>query len=219
MNKFWHHKKTIGKLVIYGMIVVCMCIIACDLWVGSTGGTHVYQDLEKVPQREVALVLGTVKHLGPYINTFYEPRVTAAAQLYHAHKVRAIVVSGDNGREGYDEATTMKNDLIALGVDARHVTCDYAGFSTLDSVHRIKRVFQQDSYIVVSQKFHVERALYISQILGHDAVAFVADGPSGWRGFKIRMREVLARVKAVAENGIFSVGPKFLGDKELVVKR
>ena len=217
--KLLENRILIGKIIIVCIITGLSSIIFCDVWVGSAGKDKCFTTVGDVPQKEVALVLGTVKHLGPYLNTFYTPRIEAAAELYHAGKVRAIVVSGDNGREGYDEASAMKNDLVIMGVPVNHLTCDFAGFSTLDSVHRIERVFQQDNYIVVSQQFHVERDLYIAQILGHDAVAYVAEGPGGARGFKVRVREVLARVKAFVENGMFSVGPMYLGKKEVVVKR
>jgi SanA protein len=150
---------------------------------------------------------------------FYLSRIEAAAQLYKAGKVQALVVSGDNGRVEYDEPTQMKNDLIAMGVPAEFITCDYAGFSTLDSVHRAERVFQESEYIVVSQAFHVRRALFIAADRGHNAVGYAVSTPGGFWGAKVRLREVLARVKAVLQVHALGSDPKYLGQLENVPKR
>ncbi|MCP4093596.1 MAG: hypothetical protein GY747_09110 [Planctomycetes bacterium] len=122
--------------------------------------------------------------------------IAAAAKLFHAGKVRGIAVSGDNGTKEYNEPEQMKADLVAQGVPSGFITCDYAGFSTLDSILRIEQVFQERAYIVVSQEFHVRRALFLAAKPGHDAVGFAVPGPTGYWGTKVRVREVLARTKA-----------------------
>jgi SanA protein len=203
------------------LIAIGVCgLAACDWHVAGASDGLVYSDPADTPRREVALVLGTAKYVqGGRLNLFYQPRIDAAAKLFKAGKVRGIVVSGDNGRADYDEPTQMKADLVALGVPAEFITCDYAGFRTLDSVHRLERVFQESSYIVVSQDFHVRRALYIARDRGHNAVALAVRTPGGYWGAKVRLREVLARAKAVLDVNILKSNPKYLGDLEYVGKR
>jgi SanA protein len=200
-------------------LVFALCLGFADWFVGLGGGSNVYTNVADAPNRPIALVLGTSRTVeGGRMNLFYTPRIAGAAELYHAGKVRAIVVSGDNGSTDYNEPELMKDDLIARGVPAEHITCDYAGFSTLDSIMRIEAVFQEDAYIVVSQEFHVRRALFLAAKPGHDAVGFAVSGPEGYWGTKVRLREVLARSKAFLDVYLFDSAPTFLGPPIEVVK-
>ena len=107
---------------------------------GSRG--RLYADAGKIPYRRVALVLGCAEMVGgEHVNPFFANRIQAAARLYHAHKVDYFLVSGDHHIASYDEPTAMKNHLIAEGVPADHIVCDYAGFRTIDSIIRAKKVF------------------------------------------------------------------------------
>ena len=206
----------LGRILVLGVAVMAFC----DFHVVGASDGLVFCEPEQTPSREVALVLGTAKHVqGGRLNWYYQPRIEAAAKLFHAGKVRGIVVSGDNGRPEYDEPTQMKADLIALRVPAKFITCDYAGFRTLDSVHRLERVFQQSNYIVVSQEFHVQRALYIANARGHNAIGLAVRTPGGFWGSKVRLREILARTKALLDVNILQTNPKYLGDLEHVAKR
>ncbi len=113
----------------------------------------------------------------------------------------------------------MKADLVAAGVPEEFITLDYAGFRTRDSIVRAKKVFGQTNLIIVSQRFHAERALYIAQELGLEAIAFVAADPaSRASNARVRIREILARTIAVADSFI-DRQPKFLGKSELVALR
>jgi SanA protein len=187
--------------------------IMADYFVGGSGGGEFYSELKELPRTEAALVLGTAKFAtNGRPNLFYMPRLEAAARLYLVGKVRGIVVSGDNATRSYNEPQTMKKDLIKLGVPREHITCDYAGLRTLDSVVRMSRVFGVDRYTVVSQPFHVKRALYLAKSHGHSAVGFGArDVPRGY-GVKVRLRETLARLMALIDVNILNRAPKFLGD-------
>ena len=212
----WRNRIRLGQAVVLSVAAIAFC----DLHVARASDELVYSSVADTPGRQVALVLGTAKYVqGGRLNLFYQPRIEAAADLFHAGKVRGIIASGDNGRIGYDEPMQMKADLIALGVPAEFITCDYAGFRTLDSVHRIERVFQESDYIVVSQDFHVRRALYIAASRGHNAVGLAVRTPGGYWGLKVRLREILARTKAVLDVNILRTDPKYLGDIEHVGKR
>ncbi len=120
-----------------------------DFYVKSFAKDRLYYQVEDVPNKKTAVVLGTIKYISGRKNLYYEYRLNAAANLWKAEKIKAILVSGDNSRKGYDEPSSMKEDLILRGVPAEYITVDYAGFRTLDSVVRAKEIFDLDDYIVV----------------------------------------------------------------------
>ena len=132
--------------------------------------------------------------------------------LFKAQKVDYILISGDNSRQGYDEPTDMKEALVAQGVPSQKIYLDYAGFRTLDSVVRAKEIFSLTQLTVVSQAFHDQRAIYLAQKYGIDAIGFCAKDVDKYTGFKTSVREYFARVK-VFWDLTFGVKPKFLGEK------
>lgn len=135
----------------------------------------------------------------------------AAAGLYHSGRCRYLLVSGDNGHAGYDEPTSMKEALLALGVPESAVVRDYAGFDTLDSVLRAREVFEQSRYIVVSQAFHNERAVTIARHHGIEAYGLNATDIRGRHAIRTAIREKLARVKTVCDLKVLGSQPKYLG--------
>lgn len=178
----------------------------------ARGACH--SSIDRVPVRLVGLVLGCVKKIGQYDNEFFKARVDAAARLFRAGKVRYLVVTGDNSRNGYDEPTDLKAALIAEGVPADHIYCDYAGFRTLDSVVRAKKVFGQDDVTIISQRFHNERAVYLARRRGMpDTVAFNAADPATVPALKMHLREIFARLKAVLDIEFLHTEPRFLGTR------
>ncbi|MCL4115435.1 UNVERIFIED_CONTAM: hypothetical protein GTU68_027995 [Idotea baltica] len=108
----------------------------------------------------------------------------------------------------------MKRDLLKAGIPEDKITLDYAGFRTLDSVQRAKEIFDANSLTIVTQEFHCQRAVFISNHFDMDTVCLVVPSPTGWANRKIRFREVLARTKAMLDLYVFHVQPKFLGPKE-----
>jgi len=195
-------------------------VLSIDWYIGSKFNQFIYSDLDQIPKRKIALVLGTSKYVNfggkIYYNAYYVYRLSAAAKLYQAGKVDGILVSGDNSSQNYDEPTNMTQDLIELGIPANYITQDYAGFRTLDSIVRAQKIFGLENYTIVSQKFHCQRALYIAQSKEQTPIAFAASDVKSVRGLKTRLREVLARFKAFLDCQILNVGPKFLGEKEII---
>ncbi len=171
---------------------------------------RVHTEPASLPESPVGLVLGTSPTTRGHANVFYTARIEAAARLFHSGKVRALIVSGDNSRVSYNEPDAMREDLIAAGVPPMYITCDYAGFRTLDSIIRARDVFGQEDIIVVSQPFHAERAVFLAKQHGMRASAFAARTPRRRAWIKVRVREVLARCLAVADL-LRNKGPKFLG--------
>ncbi len=198
-------------IVIFGVLVV----IGIDSYVRHSSSSSIYSDVSKVPPKKAALVLGTAKHIrGGYKNYFYIYRMRAAIALWKAGKVKAIIVSGDNGTKYYDETTTMQQDLIKAGIPKRYITLDYAGFRTLDSVVRAEAIFDLEDYIIISQKFHLERAIFIAHTKGQKAIGFTAkDIPGTAAAYRMKAREYLARAKAFLDVYVLRTDPKFYGDK------
>lgn len=181
----------------------------------------IYSSVKEIPKKRAALVLGCSKYLkNNRLNYFYKYRIEAATKLFKAGKVDAIVVSGDNGRKGYDEPTLMRDDLVKAGVPAKYIELDYAGFRTLDSIVRAEAIFDLEDYIIVSQRFHLERAIFIAQDKEQKVLGFTAKDFEGtvWNE-RMKRREMLARAKAWLDVKVFGVEPKFYGEKVLVTYR
>lgn len=175
----------------------------------------IYTSVKDIPPKRSALVLGCSKYLrGDRINYFYKYRIEATVKLWRAGKIKAIVVSGDNGHKGYDEPTQMRDDLVKAGIPARYIQLDYAGFRTLDSIVRAEAIFDLEDYILVSQRFHLERAIFIAHEKKQKVIGFIAKGFSNtiWAK-RMRRREFLARIKAWLDLKVFGVEPKFYGEK------
>lgn len=203
-------------------ITIAVLGIAFFVWLrynndnmANTSKPFIYSDVEKIPFKQAALLLGTTKYLvGGRVNYFYKYRIDATVALFKAGKVNAIVVSGDNSRKGYDEPTDMHDDLVARGIPSKYITLDYAGFRTLDSVVRADAIFDLEDYIIVSQPFHLERAIYIAQAKGQEVLGFVAkDFKNTVWAKRMEHRELLARAKAFLDLYILGKEPKFYGKK------
>lgn len=166
------------------------------------------------PVRHVALVLGCSPRLRDgRENWFFRNRIECAAQLFREGKAHYLLVSGDNSRKEYDEPTAMKEALVQLGVPAQRIYLDYAGFSTLDSVVRAQAVFGQQEILIVSQKDHVMRALYIAAAHGIRAAGVAARDVGFQAGLRTRVREALARVRTVLDIHVLGRTPHFLGPR------
>jgi SanA protein len=177
----------------------------------------VYDSIEEVPERKIGLVLGCSKYLSNgRKNLYFQQRLDAAKELYISDKVKFLLVSGDNSTKYYDEPTTMKKDLIALGVPGNKIYCDYAGLSTLDSVVRTKEVFKENQFIVISQGFHVRRAIYLGLAHDIDLIGYAPQGVSGLGSLKTELRECLARGKALLDVKFLNRQPKFLGEPVII---
>ena len=183
----------------------CNCII-------QKSDQYCYSTVESLPFCETGLVLGASKKTASgKPNLYYTGRVEAAAKLFHAGKIRNVLVSGDNGRKGYDEPTDIKNSLIELGIPESAIVLDYAGFRTLDSIVRAKNVFGKKSFTVITQKGHAERAIYIARKKDIEAIGFYAEEPVRYKWLieRNRKREKLAWIAAWLDVNILNRSPKF----------
>ncbi len=195
-------------------LLMIVFIAGSNKWVVNSTADRIYNNVAEMPANDVGLVLGAnPKIRNKYPNPYFDNRIAAAVDLYKNGKVKHLIVSGDNHKHSYNEPEEMQRALMNAGVPESAITLDYAGFRTLDSVVRSKKVFQQEKITILSQKFHNHRAVFIANRYGIDAVAYNAkDTFAGVRN-KTNMREFLARCKAVLDLYVLRKQPKFLGDK------
>ena len=192
-------------------LVLLLVILTCNFIISSTTEDKTYSDINTIPPNRVGLVLGTSNRISNgSSNPYYTYRIDATVALYKAGKIKFILVSGDNGSIYYNEPNTIKKDLIKAGIPEEVIFLDYAGFRTLDSMVRAKFIFGLDNVTVISQKFHNERAIYIAHQKGLKAIGFNAQDLSTSQGFKVHLREYLARVKVFIDM-ILNTQPKFYG--------
>ncbi|MGL5405442.1 MAG: SanA/YdcF family protein [Propionibacteriaceae bacterium] len=170
-------------------VVLMLLALAPTIWAWTVARPHEYS-VETVSEQRVALVLGASVKADGNPSDFLAGRLAVAQQLYQAGKVRAILVSGDNGSKGYDEPTAMKNWLVTHGVPAEHIVTDFAGFDTYDSCVRAVKIFDAHDAIVVTQSYHLHRALATCRSVGLTAVGVgdssVKNGNETWQRGVVR---------------------------------
>ncbi|WP_434778378.1 SanA/YdcF family protein [Neisseria sp. Ec49-e6-T10] len=214
------HIRSTKKRIKQALLLLIIGFISFTIWANysivHSSKSFVQNNMGALPQTHTALILGTSKRLkSGHDNPFFTFRIQAAAKLYHEGKVKYFIVSGDNSHIKYNEPRDMQKALIAQGIPSEHIFLDHAGFRTLDSVVRAKEIFGQNSFIIVSQKFHNERAVFLARQMDIQAYAYNARDVSKSRSIKTLIREIFARDKAYWDL-IWSVQPKFLGDKVIL---
>jgi len=193
------------------VVAFCAVALAPSAWV-FVGSASEVGSVESAPDAPVAVVFGAGL-FGDEPSPYLAHRLDAALQLYQRHKVRAILVTGDNSRTDYDETDAMRAYLIARGVPETQVVGDYAGFDTWDSCTRANRIFGVDRAVLVSQTFHVRRALALCRAAGIDSygVGVAEDHDATW--YYGGLREIPGAGKA-ALDALFQPDPYFLGPQE-----
>lgn len=207
-------RKKIIRLLLLILLPLLFIIVACNIIISRFAKEKLYSSVEVIPENKCGLMLGTSKYLSKgKPNPYFTARVKAASQLYHADKIRFLIISGDNRHASYNEPREMRRALVAEGVPDSVIFSDYAGFRTFDSVIRAKEIFGQTQITIITQPFHNMRAVFIAKHFGMDAIGFNAEDVSAAHGFKTQLREVFARTKVFLDIYILKTKPKFLGDK------
>jgi len=182
------------------LALVVLGVLGCNLWIVWSTHDRVYDSTAEIEARPVGLVLGTSKNVAPDTpNRHFENRLAAAAELFDSGKVSRLLVSGHRDSRYYDETRDMIRKLVELGVPRASILADDRGARTFDSVVRAEEVFGFDRFIIVSDDFHVARALFIADQLGLDAVALSSESVDFGSSRKVRIREYFARVKAILD--------------------
>ena len=197
-------RKTVRALLALALLAA-LAVAGAWIFMEQGAGDRISASLDALEPTDAGLVLGSSRLLrGGYLNPYFTNRIAAAATLFASGKVKYLVVSGNQaggGRAagGYDEPTDMRDALVAAGVPENRIYRDYAGFRTLDSVLRAKAIFGQDRVILVSQHFHLVRALFLAAQHGLDFEGFEAEDVPLRYDVTTKIREALARVWALID--------------------
>ncbi|WP_345367119.1 SanA/YdcF family protein [Actinoallomurus liliacearum] len=188
-------------------------------WMYAEAGRY-RTDVAHAPRVTVGMIFGAGIYSSGQPSRMLDERLKLGATLYRAGKVRVLLVTGDNSRKDYDEPSAMRDVLIAEGVPQTRIVLDYAGFSTWDSCARAKQIFGVDQAILVTQNFHLPRALTLCRAAGIEAWG-VGDDSSRYAGITteyLYVREIPAVLKATYEVGV-RPRPYYLGPREAGIRR
>ncbi len=197
------------KLGYYGIGVGLMVFVLCNIYILVSTNKSIVEEIDNLTPAQTIIVLGAGVNSSGTLSPILKDRVDTAVLAYRAGKAKRILVSGDNSTYNYNEVVPVHKYLIEQDIPVSHIFLDYAGFNTYDSMYRARDVFDVTSAIVVTQGFHLPRAVYIGKALDIEIQGL----PSGIKNisFKNHFRESLARVKSVLEV-IAHRQPKFLGE-------
>lgn len=199
-----------------GFVASLVSLWLINLTLLNSAEGRIFLNAETTPVRRVALVLGTSPRAQGQKNLYFERRMNAAARLYRLGRVDKLLVSGDNSTPYYDEPTAMKAALEQRGIPPSSIVLDYAGFRTLDSVIRAHRVFGVTECTIVTDDFHLPRALYIARHEGLDAIGYQTEPLPSSVSPRTHIREIGSRALAWFDIVIIHRKPKFLGAPERV---
>jgi vancomycin permeability regulator SanA len=212
----WQSLRRLALVVGLPLILV---LLALKVYVAVTTGRYCYDQIAKVPFHRVGLVFGAAVRPGGRLSPMLADRVNAAIELYRAGRIHKLLMSGDNSQVNYDEVSAMRQYALDQGIPAEDISLDYAGFSTYESCYRARAIFGVRDVVLVTQQFHLARAVYTCQELGVEAVGYsVRD----WGVYSNRvlsfytLRETLATIKALWQVHITRPLPTFLGPVEVI---
>jgi SanA protein len=188
------------KVAFGGAILLALVIAFAKAYVLLSADGEATGSVGEAPEAEVAIVPGALVKPDGTMSLMLADRVEQAARLWHAGKVEKILVSGDHNGWEYDEPDTMRKVLVRDGVPPRLIFEDHAGFDTWATMVRAREIFGVREAVVITQGFHMPRALFLAERAGIEATGLTSDlHPYGFQGRKSGVREVLSRLKAVAD--------------------
>ena len=206
------------RLVVPGLAVSAVLMaLLLKAYVSVATKDDRYTGTTSIPSKPVAVVFGAGVYSDGTPSPMLADRINGAVDLYRQKKIRKLLMTGDNSTQDYDEVSTMKRYAIAQGIPEKDITLDYAGFSTYESCYRAKAIFGVTQAVLVTQRYHLPRAVYTCQQLGINAVGL---GTSDWETYgtpvmvPYTLREVLSTLKAVWQVKIAHPQPTFLGPFE-----
>ncbi|MDO0932931.1 ElyC/SanA/YdcF family protein [Streptomyces sp. DG2A-72] len=208
--------RTGQRRLVQAVMLGCVLALLPATWMYVVAGDRLRTTAD-VPRTEVAVVFGAGLWDGepsPYL----AHRLDAAAELYREGRIEVVLVTGDNSREDYDEPDAMRTYLTRRGVPDVRIVSDYAGFDTWDSCVRAKKIFGVDRAVLISQGFHIRRAVALCQEAGVSSYGVGVDAVHDATWYYGGVRELIAAGKA-AVDAVFEPDPRFLGPREPGVAR
>jgi len=208
-------KRRTIKIIITTILSICLLFTLVSLfifWYVSDVGSKSIYSKSSVPKADAIIVLGAYVFPNGTVSEMLADRLDTGIELFKAGKAPKIVVSGDHGRNSYDEVNAMRKYLQDHGIKREVIFMDHAGFNTYDSIYRARDIFQIKKAIIVTQKFHLVRALYIARELKLEAYGVTSDNHVYPGIMMNNIREIGARLKAFLQAGIFKPKPTLLGN-------
>lgn len=202
-------KSTFLTLVILGVLMAA-AVLLVD-WSVERTGHQLTGAIDQLKSADCVIVPGALVYSNQRPSPILQDRLDVALQVYRTGITNRIIVSGDHGTEQYDEVNVMRQYLLEKGVPPEHIFMDHAGFDTYDTMYRARAIFQVKKAIVVTQTFHLNRALYIGQALGLDVQGVPSDLQVYQKDAYYRLREYPARFKAFIDCHILRSTPTYLG--------
>lgn len=200
------------KYIIIVIIIITIIVLSINFYVKSSTQKQIIseRDYSKLSEIDCIIILGAGIREGKP-SPMLEDRLLEGIKLYNNNVSNKIIMSGDHGRKEYDEVNIMKQYAIENGIPSENIFMDHAGFSTYESIYRAKEIFEAKKVVIVTQKYHLYRALYIANKLGLEAYGVGSD-PRQYVGATYReLREILARNKDFIKC-IYKPEPTYLGD-------
>lgn len=209
------------KKLLKNMFIITLCIaiigvvtlFAVNGYVKATAKNHIItvQKATELDDVDCVIVLGCQVRGDGSLSNMLQDRLICGLEVYNKGAAPKILMSGDHGQKDYDEVNAMKQYAVDNGVPSEDVFMDHAGFSTYETMYRAKEIFEADKVIIVTQEYHLYRAVYIAEQLGIEAYGVSAD-LNAYAGQSFRdFREILARCKDFVKC-IFKIKPTFLGE-------
>lgn len=209
------NKKDLKKIIKYGLLLVIsmMFFLGVCIYSVKSGGEEYIIDINNLPKEvEAIIVLGAgVKEDGSPSDILND-RLATSLEVKNKLKESKLLMTGDHGRKGYNEVRAMKNFALRNNVEEKDIFMDHAGFNTYDSIYRAKEIFNVKKAIVITNEYHLPRALYIARKMGIEAYGISSDKRNYLMMSVYKKREALAQVKAFIEVNILKREPKFLGE-------
>ncbi len=206
MKKFIQkHFKKLFYLSLIGLVLV----FGINFYVKSKTNFLIFYSENKIPKNKVGIIFGAGIN-GDKPSKYLKDRLDAGIKLFKAKKINKILLSGDNGSDAHDELTVMKIYCFKNGIDTTKIYIDYAGFDTYSTMFRAKNIFKIDKAILITQEYHLNRAIYIGNNLGIESIGFSAN-QGEYRNYNyVRFREYFSICKSVIDV-IRNRDPHFLG--------
>jgi SanA protein len=199
------------KIFLYLVIIGLIAIVSVNYYVKSSTKNRIYYSVKKFPKNDVGIIFGAGIN-GDQPSKYLKDRLDAGILLYKMKRINKILLSGDNGRDEYDELTVMKNYCYRNGVDTTKIFVDYAGFDTYSTMYRAKHIFKIKRATLISQKYHLNRAIYIGNKLGVKSVGYSANNGE-YLGYNyVSCREYLSIFKSFFDV-LRNREPRFLGNQ------
>lgn len=209
LKKRW---KQIALLLLMSGIVSVLAVLQINNYVQKIGSQYILA-VDEIPEADAVLVLGAFVFPDGSVSTILNDRLTAGYELYEKGKAPKIIVSGDHGRKDYDEVNAMKDFLRNKNVPSEDIFMDHAGFSTYESLYRARDIFQAQKVIIVTQEYHLMRAVFIARELGLEAYGVTSDKRQYRYMAQYELREIAARNKDFFLAKILKPEPTFLGEE------